>query len=241
MPRTTKRKRMYNTNYRATKRRKSTYARKSPYWTKPEVKFLDKGIVQHVIVSSASMAGGEIPPSSVGWTTPAQGDTNSSRDGRVFSIHSMHFQGIVQSVAQLNQTIPEDGTTIYLAMVLDKRTNGAEFISEELFSNPSADALTCSTPVRNLGFLSKFQILKTVKFDIDVPTMVWDGTNMEQPGLKRMFSMYHTFNPPLKVETNATGDAITAIEDNSVHLVGFCSDLDLVMTVSCNGRCRFSG
>jgi len=208
-----------------------------------EKKFLDTSRSDSNIAAVAALTGGEYDPTT-GCTgclsCPAQGDTEQSRDGKRIVIDSLIIKGYVRKDAVTSQA-PQEGIKVFLAVVLDSQTNGAQLNSEDVFKSlGAADALNAN-PMKNLLFGSRFRILKSHVFDV-TPTGITDtAATVAQMGVRREFDWYIPFKGGLQVNLNAgtTADVANVI-DNSLHVVAF-STVNNVPKLAYNARIRFQG
>lgn len=207
-----------------------------------EVKFYDKFLIGGVLATNTDASGGEQDPSAtVLLNTVVQGDGESNRDGRKIIMRSIHVTGTVSCISQANQSAADNGAFIFIALVLDKQTNGATIVSEEVFVNPGADALMSCSVLRNLKFSSRFTVLRTVKLNMDNVNLAFSGTtdNMEQSGLVRNWEMYRMLNIP--VVYSDTAETVANIVDNSLHIIAWTTSATMAPLISYNSRLRFVG
>ena len=81
-------------------------------------------------------AGGEYDPSTTSMiSTPAQGDSEQNRDGKRINILSLEIEGVITTQAKEGQAAPPGDSSVFIAIVLDKQTNGAQMNSEDCFLN----------------------------------------------------------------------------------------------------------
>ena len=208
-----------------------------------ELKYYDTNSTGINIVTSATCAGGEVDESAtLCATTIAQGDGEQNRDGRKCMVQSVHYKGIINVGEVANESSPDVYPTIFIAMVLDKQTNGGQLSSEDVFTNPGAIASLCATPLLNLTNRSRFQVLKTWKMDtMPVSSIVHDGTNYDRYGRQIRWELYHRFKNPLKCTYSGTTSTIANQVDNSVHLIAFTSSDTFSPQIRYNCRTRFTG
>lgn len=132
-----------------------------------EHKFYDTSLGATALVAAADAAGCEFDPSTTSMiSTPAQGDTEQSRDGKKIVIDQAEVRGVVNWPAAESQAAPLNVPIVYIALVLDTQSNGAQMNSEDCFKNLNAAAATNVTPMRNLLFGSRFRVLKTVSMNL---------------------------------------------------------------------------
>ncbi len=211
-------------------------------YTGIELKFLDTALAANALTAPTDSTGGEQNPSlgSTGCISAmAQGDGESQRDGRRVVLKSVNIKGVIRCDPQINQTAGDTSTECIVALVWDSQSNGVTLNSENVFANPSATSQGAPLVFRNLQFQERFKVLATKHITFSQPNMVWDGTNIEQGGTQRSFSFYKSLNLPV-THTGTTAN-ISAVSDNSLHVVAFCSNVSLVPDLSYNSRVRFVG
>lgn len=206
-----------------------------------EKKFYDVALVQTALTSPTDATGGEVNPSgSVGLNTVAQGDGESNRDGRKMFMQSIHLNGVIEQPAQTNQTAADTSPDVFIALVLDTQANSAFANSEDVYKNQAGNAALAASPYRNLEYVSRFRVLAWKRMRLRQPTVVYDGTNVEQGGTKTPFS----FNVNLKgmpVTFKGTTADIANITDNALNLIAYTNDTSTAPTISYNSRLRFTG
>lgn len=213
-----------------------------------EKKFLDCAANNLALVSSAGQSTQELNPTT-GCTNclsaPAQGDGASNRDGAKIIGKSLQITGIVGMPAQTNQTLTDTTPIIYLAVVLDMQTNGGTATgidSENVYQNVGANSNLCATPLRNMSFSTRYQVLKLKKIRLPVPSVTWDGTNIEQAGVTVPFDIYLNLkNLPIKFTSGSTTADVSSVIDNSLHLIGGSSDQGGLPVIYYQSRFRFIG
>lgn len=138
-----------------------------------ELKFLDAPRTSLALTAPTDAAGGEINPSSIVTgclSAPAQGDGPTNRDGHKIVVKSILVQGSFSNAIQQDQADADVMPTLFVALVLDTQTNGATLNSEDVFTNPAADADCNGNLPRNMSFTSRFKVLKT--FHMSVPQLI---------------------------------------------------------------------
>jgi len=207
-----------------------------------EKKFLDTSLGDTAIAVAAALTGGEYDPSA-GCTgclsCPAQGDTEQSRDGKRIVIDSLILKGFVRNAGTASDAVDLAGIKVFLAVVLDTQTNGAQLNSEDVFKNTANIDLTNCDPMKNLLFGSRFRILKSQTFDLE-PIGVAPAGSIAHNGLRRDFDWYIPFKGGLAVNLNAGTTAnVTNVIDNSLHVVAFSTLTGAL--IGYNARIRFQG
>lgn len=217
-----------------------------------EKKFFDTFNGGLAITESANCTAGiQDPLSHLCLNCPPQGDGPSHRDGRQISMKSIHVKGLVTIAAQLFQATPDTVPDVFIALVLDKQTNGAQMTSEQLFENPSTSPLLCVQPLINMTNSSRFRVLKTVRVSAAdfagsvQPFVRLTGTggttdDVQQQGANVPFSMFVNLRD-MKVNFTGTGSLVSNIVDNSLHIVAFTSRDSANPMISYNCRLRYVG
>lgn len=146
--------------------------------------------------------------------------------------------------AQTNQTSADNLPYVYIALVLDTQTNGAQLSSEDVYTNPGASVNTACNPLRNMSYTERFKVLKKKKIRIPPLSITYDGTNIEQSGIVVPLSMYCKLGA-LKTtfQVGQTSGYCSTIVDNSLHIVAYSniSSATIPVTLSYNARLRFVG
>ncbi len=208
-----------------------------------ELKFYDQKLIGDSIVAPSDSAGGEVDPSAtVMLNTVVQGDGESNRDGRRITMRSIYVEGQVNIAALAAQSGANEGTQIFIALVMDTQTNGATLNSEDVFVNPGANSLTAASPLRNLQQTKRFRILATRKFSFDNPNMTNDTGatgGVIIGGLTKRFKIFKKLGQIVNF-TNTT-ETVANISDYSLHMIAFASSVTQVPKISYNSRLRFVG
>lgn len=234
-----KRARIQRQKRAATKRRKMAQLR-IPSQPVPftEKKYIDDYVTARALTAPTDSTGGEITTAVNGFLSGmSQGDGVNERDGNRIILESVEITGNVTCAAQADQTALDAPTKVYIAVVWDKQTNGAYLNSEDVFANPSSSATLAGNPLRNGLYTKRFQVLKVIEMIFESPDSSWDGTNIEQGGLMQSFKIYRKLQIP--VQFVGTTNVIGSVNDNSLHVVGFCSNIALAPTLQFNSRVRY--
>lgn len=207
-----------------------------------EKKFLDSS-ASYTVASPTDCTGAEADPTTLNCLNGiAQGDGESNRDGKNYIIKGITFDGVVYrnqlaGQANINATV---STFTTVAIVLDTQTNGAQLNSEDVYTNPSAAANGNSDLLRNLQYSKRFKVLKKwVCVDPMGPMFTHNGATYDIGGTAHNISFYAD-NLDIKVSCTGTGNTVSSIVDNSLHVVAFTSGVNLV-TLRYNARIRFVG
>lgn len=208
-----------------------------------EKKFLDSALGASTIASAGALTGGMYDPNGTGCTgclsIPAQNDTEQGRDGKRIVIDSLILKGYV-ALAPFTGSAPIVSLKIFVAVVLDTQTNGAQMTSELCFKNLLGSALGSVDPMKNLLSGKRFRILKSQVFDLTPSGISPTSATVAFNGVRRDFDWYIPFKGGLPVEMNSgvTADVANCV-DNSIHVVAFSTLAD--STIAYNARIRFQG
>lgn len=212
-----------------------------------EHKFLDIPRTPTALAAPTDASGGEINPSSIVTgclSAPAQGDGPTNREGNKIVIDSVLIQGDISVAAQADQTAADVSPVVFIALVQDMQTNGATLNSEDVFTNPAANAVLATSPFRNMSYTARFKVLKMWKKQLRIPDQVWDGTNIEQSGFRTPFKLsWKAKGRPIPVTftTASTTADVANVTNNSIHCIAYCNDTSLAPTIGFNCRIRFYG
>lgn len=184
-----------------------------------ETKFLDLEFTSTALVTG--VAGGEHDPTGNCLNPVAQGDGESQRDGRKYNITSVHLRGRIDFDKQESVTAPESDSIVFIALVHDTQSNGAQMNAEDCYVDPTSTTL-CVNTFRNLQFQKRFRVLGTRRITFG-PELVNEGAvNLfANRGLSKLWSMNVNFKKPIQVLCNGTTGNVNTITDNSLHLLAW--------------------
>ena len=225
-------------------RRRSRFRRRNlPARLGVELKFHDTSLMASGISSTTNGTNGEQDPATLlSLSSMAQGDSESERDGRRVTFKSIFINGLVKYAVQTDQVLAEEGCIIFIALVMDTQTNGAQIQSETVYINPSASALLASSPMRNLQQTQRVRVLKTWRRRLPVPFAVnSSATQFEQYGDSVPFSLFHSFKKLTTANYSDADAEIVNTIDNSLHLIAWASNTNYQPTMNYNARLRFVG
>jgi len=211
-------------------RARSAPVRARDVYPKGETKYFDTTKASTALVASADWTGTEFDPVTLlGLFSPVKGTGISERIGRSVFVKKIKVKGIIAISRTVDVTVPDAAAVIRMLLVQDQQTNIAQMQGEQVMEAPgtaaSANAVSSFQSLANFG---RFKVLKDIKFTMQDPNLSWDGTNMEQQGIARPFSLTYNFRKPVEVHFNATnGGTIADIVDNSFHVIANVSNIDL--------------
>lgn len=204
----------------------------------PELKWYDTGLTTTAIATDSGWSGTEVNPSATSMiSTPALGDAGSNRDGQTIRIKSISVKGNVQRAIQEAAVDPAVGATCWVALVLDKQTNGAQLNGEDVLSNVSAATLGLPG-FRNLLFAKRFQILRMIPLELNFNGATSTAANVfSADGVNKSFDIY----VPCDIEVNfnsGTTASVVNVVDKSVHLLANSTVTGLFISYA--ARIRFT-
>lgn len=209
-----------------------------------EKKFFDTAVAATAIASAAAMTGAEYDPTALPGAVAclnamAQGDGEQNRDGRKVVLKSCLVKGRVIRSATEDTADPPPPLTLFLALVLDTQTNGAQLNSEDVYKNLAATATGSVIPIRNLLFGDRFKILRTEEINMDCQTLAVDATDSHATsGLAKCFEWFVPLDLPVNFNSGTTA-VIANVIDNSLHVLAFASTAGGL--IEYNARVRFLG
>ena len=211
-----------------------------------ELKFADFAIDALPVSTAAGLTGGELAPTIAGcFNAVPRGDGPNQRLGRFFRMRSLQFSLLVRH-GPINSLsgIPPSDAVVFIAVVLDKQTNGAQLSSEDVYINPNGGVLTNGCPLRNLEHTDRFRVLATRTCKLNVSGNLGYAYDTVAADILHNLGAIEkkvTINLRLKnkkvLMTDTTG-VIANIQDNSVHLIAFTNVTNV--TISANARMRFT-
>lgn len=207
-----------------------------------ETKFYDTALAATAILNPTDAAGGELDPSATSMiSTPAVGDGEQNRDGKRIILKNVQIKGLINRVGTEDAVDPPNSDKVFLALVLDTQSNGAQLNSEDVFKNLSASIFGATTPLRNLLFAQRFRVLKQELFDMDAYNVGVEATNLHSmAGNSKCFEWFLPLKD-LPVNFNAgTTASIANVVDNSLHIIGYSTGAGNC-TLTYNARIRFQG
>lgn len=185
-----------------------------------EMKYFDTEVAQTTITGAAAWTGTEFDPTTFNTLfVPVVGAGVNQRIGKQCKVLKVRVTGMIQQNQQANQTVADDPAVTTVALVLDKQTNAAQAQGEQVFT-PTTNVINAPFANQNIDNFGRFSVLKRVWKVLENPTISYDGTNIEQSGVTKLFSFKHKFKKPLIVRFNATnGGTVADIVDNSLHIM----------------------
>lgn len=182
-----------------------------------------------------TIAGSEVDP-----TTPLclngvqQGNGESSYIGRGYDLVQIFVKGYIEW-HNYSTASSRNGDLVRILLVWDKQTNGAQFNAEDVLKDPSGGNVNA---MRNLEYTHRFIVLKDMI--LKQPTLGFAST-ADDEAVKQPFKISHNFKKSVKVLTKTAGATIADINDNSFHLMAYCSRASSTAKLQYTSRIRFHG
>ncbi len=198
-----------------------------------ELKFFDTEITNTVM--SATWAA--LEPATTNLSAVAQGDGESNRDGRKYTIRSISIKGFIETAVQESQTAPLSDILVRVVLVHDSQTNGAQLTATEVMDAGGTDDINS---FRNLGFTKRFRVLADQTHRIERLNTNEGAVNLfASPNTHYPFTMNKTFKTPMNVLMSDTGADIANVTDNSIHMIAITTSTAALMNYQ--SRVRFTG
>ncbi len=210
----------------------------APSTTFLENKFMDatKGDTAMAITWTSILPSGGVTGA---LSVPAQGDGESDRDGRVFTIKSVHIRGVISMIGVESATTPVPDQMYRLVLVMDSQTNATAITATDVMDAGSTNDVNS---FRNLQNSKRF----TVLWDSGLQRIIRDGQTNE--GAVNLFAAQSPFIPwkfdkafkeGIKVRCVGTDANITSVSDNSITLIGIATSTGVF--IQYESRIRFTG
>ena len=130
---------------------------------------------------------------------------------------------------------------MYLALVLDTHSNGAQLNSEDVFTVAAAKKKLWINAFRDMTQVERYKVLWAKRFHEEHPPITYDGTNIEIGASSVPFEIYVNLKG-LPVSFKANGGTIADIVDNSLHLIAIPAFSTIQHpTIMYQARLRFRG
>lgn len=193
-----------------------------------KTKYFDTAGVALTVPESAAWTGCELDPNTASGGAavaygaigvPAVGNGENARIGDEITVKQIDINGYVV-------LDPDTGTLsspakIFLALVLDTQTNGAQLNSEDVYTNPSASGTLPGNPFRDMQYTKRFKVLRTFECVLK-PNEVGVLAGPAYYASNDMQSFRWTVPVEIVQQMFDVGSTVASISTNSFHVVG-CS------------------
>ncbi len=204
-----------------------------------ELKYHDSGRSALAISATAAASSMEADPTTAdSLCTVIRGDLPTNRNGRKITLKSVTIKGIVHWQPFIEEAINASGSEVFLALILDTRTNGVQIVSEEVYDNFIGAAATAVAPLRNLLFGDRFRVLK--QWHLSMPYQSGFQGLLETYNFSGNYMYFECFlKLDIPVHFIGTTGGIADILDNSLHILAKTNDNQSSPELSYNARVRF--
>jgi len=163
-----------------------------------------------------------------------QGQNEGNYIGRGYDLVSVLIKGHFEWKNFASAT-DKYGEITRILLVLDTQTNAAQFNAEDVLDNNHPFPINAP---RNLEYTHRFKVLSDKIYK--QPPMGFAATGTDE-FVKQPFELFYKFKRPVKVLTRTTGATVSAINDNSLHVIAFCSRGSSHCNMRYTSRVRFVG
>lgn len=210
-----------------------------------EKKFLDSVLAPTVIASASNWSTAMVDPTAQDClNAPVQGNAENERIGRKMVVYSIVVLGNLHLTATIATTLAYPQPHGYfMALVLDKQTNGAQFDPSDVFDNPGANITNINRPVRNLEFIQRFDVLQT-KYG----TMQSNDHYTESPAtgldthiqpVAKTWKLSHSWKSGKAFIMTGAGGNVSNCVDNSLHVICMSTQGTRTMSMDYVSRMRY--
>lgn len=185
-------------------------------WVKPEErKFIDFELNDEAFTAAWAAKN----PTTVNCISAVpQGDTESSRDGRVYYLTRISIRGEVTIDPIESSVAPLNDRQARICLVLDTQTNGTEIVGTSVMDGGQTRDIYS---FRNLQETGRYRVLYDKTWTIRQIQTNEGAANLFAGGLAlRRFSFNHNFKKPIKVICTGTAGTVATMSDNSLSVIG---------------------
>lgn len=201
-----------------------------------ELKYFDTTKTDTTV--SATWAGGEIDPAGNCLFYPTRGSAGNNRDGDKCIMKQIMIRGAIYRNQGSDQADVNAPTSVRVALVLDRQTNGAQLNAEDVYDTTVHAASEQQFAFRKLDSMNRYQILWSQLFSLHDNVTMADGANTaSKAGISIPFTVIKNVNIPVAFTGNA--GSVADISNNSLHVIA-CGSI-AIDTIHYAGRIRFIG
>lgn len=169
-------------------------------------------------------------------SVPAQGDGPSARDGRTYTIHSIHLKVRLSQVPVESDLNPLGQSLVRIVLVWDTQANGAAPTAAKIFSQANS-----ALSFRNLENSRRFIVLKDKTFTMNPNPLNQGAANsFASAGTKKIVKMNKSFKSGIKVRCQAETADIASAADTAFHIFAMYEGGQVVQ-LGYWSRLRFTG
>lgn len=241
------------------KRKRSSQARRGGFISyrgaingSGEQKFVDDHINNQLLSGTRAemIHPQQFATSSTPMTVIGQGNTNSTRIGRFYTIQQIYMNGFVTyTAAGAQNPVYNQPTIVTLYLILDKQCRGTAPSGSDIFSDPGGTSDFTPNLMRNLDNTERFSVLWQKKLTIPMMTTYTGTANTTNiTRNRRDFKLVYNCRIPVKMKSATADGTLANTEDNIVYLAAISSQSGSIavpkttneVRLSANVRVRFS-
>lgn len=187
-----------------------------------EKKYLDTRRISVELTNTAALANMVYNPLAAdqGYdciSTPETGVGPTNRLGKHITIKSVQIRGTFASIWEVLGS-GFSTPSVFIALVLDTQTNGAQCTAADIFTNPGNVINTAVHPLRNLINAKRFRVLKEELLTLPTSESWYTGAQNVVSGTRADFDWYL----PCEIQVNFKDDSqglVANVIDNSLHVI----------------------
>jgi len=191
----------------------------------PELKIYDTYLLATDVGEAANLSDGMVsiyngPIANGPLFNPGLGDNTNARNDRRVLLRSWHVKLSLQLLPIDNGTKIPQGITVFVALIHDKLTNGAQCTPADVFVNQSGDQNLLMCLQRNPFRGSRFEVLRSERVDMTPKDFdVLDIAVPDQTATSGRWEHLEFFIPlDLAVNWKGNSSTISDVVDHSFHI-----------------------
>lgn len=203
-----------------------------------EMKHFDSTLLGTSVSEDHTWANSNLDPTTLNTLfAPSNGAGETQRIGKACKVMQIRMRFHLQSAQQTNQTVADPSCDCRIIVFQDLQTNAAQATGAQVMT-AGANDFNGILQFQNVDNFGRFKVLMDKTVNLQNPTMTYDGTNIEQSGISKVWKWSKKFKTPIVVRfNNVNGGTVADIVDNSFHVIGLCNNDELVPQLSY--QCRF--
>jgi len=213
------------------------------------LKWFDTYRVNSYVATSSTGAGGDFDPTGGVdcISCPPQGDGLSERDGRRIVIRSIHVKGEMITSTAITPLTPALNyrSSVFVAIVLDKQTNGVQCRSEDVFTCPHG--ILAAYPFPNPLYEDRFEVLHHEVMQLDPTPITGIIEEVATFGVTTsVFSLCVTKDfdiclddLSIPVTFKDAAAQVSSVVDNSIHIICYTQSIWFLIDGSYHARIRY--
>jgi len=205
-----------------------------------EMKYFDSTLLGTSVSEDHTWANSNLDPTTLNTLfAPSNGAGVTQRIGKACKVMKLRMRFHLQSAQQTNQTVADPSCDCRIILFQDTQSNAAQPAGTLVMTGGSND-YNGILQFQNIDNFGRFKVLMDKTINLQNPTMTYDGTNIEQSGISKVWKFTKKFKVPVTVRFNAVnGGTIADIVDHSWHVIGLCNNDELIPQLSYQARFCF--